>query len=77
MKDCQDMGIAIWMSIIARQHHDVGVGAWFDSVLISPIVICGKIDAKCFVGIDTVVQEKKLCAINGLDVKVIKKKSTN
>ena len=52
VKNSYDTSIAIWMSTVIRQHHNVRVGAWFDSVLVPPIVIGGEIDAKCFMGID-------------------------
>jgi len=55
VKNPYDASITIWMSIIMRQHHNVRVGAWFDRVLVSPIVISGEIDAKCFVDIDSIV----------------------
>jgi hypothetical protein len=55
--------IAIWMTIILSKHHNVGVCAWVDSILILLIIICGKIDPKCFVGIDNVVEHHKLCNV--------------
>ena len=60
VKNSYNMSIAIWMSIIMRQYHNIRVGLRFDSVLVPLIVVDGEIDAKSFVGINLIVQEKKL-----------------
>jgi hypothetical protein len=63
--------IAIWMAVILSKHHDVGVCAWVDSILIPLIIIHGKIDLKCFVGIDDIVEHHKLCNVRWLDTEAI------
>jgi hypothetical protein len=77
MKNSYDTSIAVWVSVVMGQHHNVGVGAWFDSVLVSPIVVGGEIDAKCFVGINSIVQKEEVCPVNRFDMKTTKKKSAN
>ena len=63
--------VAIRMAVILSKHHDVGVCAWVDSVLIPPIIVCSKIDPKCFVGIDNVVEHHKLCNVRWFNAETI------
>jgi hypothetical protein len=72
MIDSEYMSIAIWMTLIPRKHHDVGVGAWVDSILVPPIVVRGKVDPKCFVSIDDVVEHHKLCNVRWFHAETIK-----
>jgi len=64
-------------AIVMGQHYNVKMYVWLDSVLILPIVISGKIDVKCFVGIDLIIQKKELHLVNRLDIMTLNKKLAN
>jgi hypothetical protein len=60
--------IAIWVTMVLRKHHNVGVSAWVDGVLVPPIVVGSKIDSHGFVSIYNIVEEHELCTVGWLDM---------
>lgn len=52
------------MSLISYKHHDIWVGPWIDSILITLDIIGGVIDTHCLVFVESVSNDDQVVVLS-------------